>query len=63
MSKNNQLKSFIAYCEKHPEERFWQAIRNFSGYAFIYGQEEGELVSHGIDIDGKKVNLFDTFNE
>lgn len=64
MSKNNQLlKYFTAYCEQHPEERFWQALRNFSGYAFIYGQQGGEFVSHGIDIDGKKVDLFDTFNE
>lgn len=38
MSKNiSQLKSFTAYCEAHPEERFWQALRNWSQYSFIYG--------------------------
>lgn len=35
MSK--ELKSFIAYYKAHPEQRFWQALRNWSGYAYIYG--------------------------
>lgn len=30
------LDSFVKYCEEHPEERFWQALRNWSMYAFIY---------------------------
>jgi hypothetical protein len=30
------LSSFVAYCEKHPEQRFWQALRNWSGCNFIY---------------------------
>ena len=29
------LSSFIAYCKAHPEERFWQALRNWSGYSFV----------------------------
>lgn len=24
------LKSFIAYCEANPEQRFWQALRNWA---------------------------------
>ena len=24
------LEDFIKYCEAHPEERFWQALRNWS---------------------------------
>lgn len=28
-------KAFIKYLKEHPEERFWQAVRNFSGRAFI----------------------------
>lgn len=28
---------FIKYLKDHPEERFWQAIRNFSKYEFILG--------------------------
>lgn len=31
-SKNwDDVKSFLAYCVEHPEERFWQALRNWSG--------------------------------
>ena len=33
---NKELKSFIKYCEKNPKERFWQALRNWSGEPFIY---------------------------
>ena len=29
------LKSFTQYCKDNPKERFWQAIRNWSGYGFI----------------------------
>ena len=29
------LKSFVIYCKAHPEERFWQALRNWSGQNFI----------------------------
>lgn len=25
-----QLKKFTAYCEAHPSERFWQALRNWA---------------------------------
>lgn len=28
--------AFIDYITTHPDERFWQAIRNFSGYSFVY---------------------------
>jgi hypothetical protein len=30
------LTDFIAYCVLHPEERFWQALRNWSDANFIY---------------------------
>jgi len=33
----SQLQSFNQYCVEHPTERFWQALRNWSGYAFIIG--------------------------
>jgi len=29
------LKSFVEYCKSHPQERFWQALRNWAGVAFI----------------------------
>ena len=30
------LASFVQYAELHPTERFWQALRNWSGRAFIW---------------------------
>ncbi len=36
MSKNKDLLTdFIKYCVDHPQERFWQALRNWSGFAFV----------------------------
>jgi hypothetical protein len=29
------LASFVRYCQEHPDERFWQALRNWSGYTLI----------------------------
>jgi hypothetical protein len=29
------LESFSAYCQERPEQRFWQALRNWSGVAFL----------------------------
>lgn len=26
------LFDFVCYCVHHPDERFWQALRNWSGY-------------------------------
>jgi hypothetical protein len=37
MNRNEEvLYDFKKYCEEHPEERFWQALRNWSNYEFIY---------------------------
>ncbi len=40
------LSSFIRYCVKHPDERFWQALRNWSGYSFIFA---GHMRQHSHD--------------
>ena len=37
MKSQKQLESFTAYCKMYPELRFWQALRNWSQYSFIYG--------------------------
>jgi hypothetical protein len=34
-STNLTLNSFVDYCNKHQSERFWQALRNWSGARFI----------------------------
>ncbi len=31
------FREFVAYVAAHPKLRFWQAVRNFSGYNFIHG--------------------------
>src|SRR5687767_8978552 len=31
------LIDFVMYCSKHPNERFWQALRNWSGYSSVFG--------------------------
>lgn len=33
------LKDFIQYCKKHPEQRFWQALTNWSGYNYVLLKE------------------------
>lgn len=46
------LASFVVYCNLHPEERFWQALRNWSGYHYIYVTDQGI---------SKDQNALDTF--
>jgi hypothetical protein len=29
------LQSFVDYCQAHPDLRFWQALRNWSGQHFV----------------------------
>jgi hypothetical protein len=35
------LESFAGYCKQHPEERFWQALRNWSGRNFVFVSDTG----------------------
>ena len=30
MRNEDKLKSFTEYCKKYPEQRFWQALRNWA---------------------------------
>lgn len=58
MDKNiNQLNSFALYCGRHPEERFWQALRNWNQienprHNFILTAEiDSTLTEHWININ------------
>lgn len=31
--------SFLMYCKQCPEQRFWQALRNWSKYSFIFSSD------------------------
>jgi hypothetical protein len=49
LNKNKSLlASFTEYCQAHPEERFWQALRNWSGYNFIYASNRSEPKPDGL---------------
>lgn len=52
------LSSFIQYCVTHPHERFWQALRNWSGYHYIIAR-----TVTGYDVwDDETVKDTDTYN-
>lgn len=56
-SKNRlTLMSFVHYCATHPNERFWQALRNWSGARFVLAVYSSRIASDFIRIDN-----FDTF--
>ena len=40
MKSKKSLDSFIKYCKANKTQRFWQALRNWSEYRFIYGSNE-----------------------
>lgn len=35
MQDNRLLNSFINYCHNHPDERFWQALRNWAELSYL----------------------------
>lgn len=36
-AKNTKMATeFAKFCDDHPEQRFWQALRNWSGWAAVY---------------------------
>lgn len=41
MQSRDLLDDFTDYCKDHPSERFWQALRNWSGQAFIMAVKSG----------------------
>ena len=48
------LNSFVQYCQEHPDQRFWQALRNWSGYSFLYVTKgSGHIIPK---------DMYDTFN-
>lgn len=54
MSKSAEtLADFTKYCKENPELRFWQALRNWSGYSSI--------CTHQLDDKGLVSEVKDTF--
>lgn len=57
-SKNSkQLRKFVLYCLDHPNERFWQALRNWSESAFILKAKNFDFDKHSF------IGIEDTFYE
>ena len=38
--ENETLKSFVEFCEEHPELRFWQALFAWTGEDIRVGEED-----------------------
>lgn len=57
MKSKALLASFTAYCEANPEQRFWQALRNWAGWPFVLvaGDLDDTKGSYGV------LNWRDTF--
>ena len=61
----NEPKSFTQYCEEHPGERFWQALRNWSKYDFIlgiFGDDSIESVNGCLARDGVEDTFYEEAN-
>ena len=62
-SKNiKQLKSFTAYCLSHKDERFWQALRNWSKSNYILKSSHYDSKMFNVEYLKKyKVEIIDLF--
>jgi hypothetical protein len=49
-----ELISFMSYCKDHPKERFWQALRNWSGWDYV-------LVNKGMSLGELGLDVHDTY--
>lgn len=61
MAYNEELRQttkeeFVKYLEEHPDERLWQAIRNFSGVSFILACDRAQF-----QLDSPFIEPRDTF--
>lgn len=62
MNKNKKLlEQFIEYCETNPEQRFWQALRNWSEVGFVYVQKKGDFLVKANAMNGQDIQIVDTF--
>jgi len=55
---SEMLDSLIEYCQAHPDQRFWQALRNWSGWQHVLVSNDSDFVVSQTTV-GK---VHDTFN-
>lgn len=53
------LADFIAYCILHPDDRFWQALRNWAGVNFIFFVNHVDWDKSNITM--RELNALDTY--
>lgn len=59
MNRNEkELNSFVEYMQVNPNLRFWQGLRNWSGYNFIL---KADKISFKFDGTHKFTGIKDTF--
>lgn len=63
MKSKEKLDSFVAFCIDNPNQRFWQALKNWSRAAFIYRQEKGEWLNTAFDSSGELLKVRDTYED
>ena len=62
MRNEKMLESFTAYCKACPDQRFWQALRNWCGWPFIYVSSSApEQFLPGVRTRSNYPTLKDTF--
>jgi len=52
---NKTLKDFVDYCLLHPEQRFWQALVNWSKSHCIYKVDVNGIQSDTFYFKGKEI--------
>lgn len=61
-TRNSELlASFSDYCKAHPDQRFWQAIRNWSGEPYIVSGSTPPVLMKARGQDKEVDALVDTF--
>lgn len=63
IKSKDKLLSFMGYCFEHPEYRFWQALRNWSQYYFIFAYRTKSPLSIDPDTGGHIVDELDKLKE
>lgn len=61
MQSEKLLQDFTKYCNENPEQRFFQALCNWSDYRFIYGFMGDEPIENATDKNGANYRLEDLF--
>lgn len=52
------LASFVAFCQQHPDQRFWQALRNWCEMPFVL---VSHLAPHDLLGTTSQAAIYDTF--